>query len=96
MVGSTISGGAATTPVAARMKVTEWATVKVVAAMTTSRRRREPTMSASRNRMWSIPVSRCSAPRRKNSQKRSSGDCAVVNDGCSASSTVLPSCRSSA
>ena len=38
--------------------------------------------------------SRCSAPRRKNSQNRSSSDCCVENDGCFASRLALPDCRS--
>ena len=76
------------------MKVTEWASVKVVAASTISRRRREPAMSASRNRMWSSPVSRCSAPSLKNSQNRSVQDCWVENDGCLASRAALPDFRS--
>ena len=38
------------------MNVTECARVKLVAASTISRSRRDPAMSASRNRMWSIPV----------------------------------------
>ena len=42
MTGSTNHEGTCTTPSAARMKVTEWASVKVVAARTISRRRREP------------------------------------------------------
>ena len=55
MTGSTIDAGTLTRPSAARMNVTECATVKVVAASTISRRRRDPAISASRNRMWSIP-----------------------------------------
>ena len=66
--GSTSPAGTATTPSAARMKVTEWASVKVVAARDDlAQAGVTPAMSASRNRMWSIPPSRCSAPRRKNS-----------------------------
>ena len=82
MTGSTSEAGTATRPSAARMKVTEWATVKAVAHATTSRRRRDPAISASRNRMWSIPPRRCSAPRRKNSQYSWTSDCCVENVGC--------------
>ncbi len=90
MTGSTIAAGTSTRPSAASMNVTECARVKLVAASTISRSRRDPAMSASRNRMWSIPVSRCSAPSRKNSQNRSYQACAVEKDGCSASSAALP------
>ena len=55
MTGSTNDAGTRTRPSAARMKVTEWASVKVVAASTISRSRRDPAISASRNRMWSMP-----------------------------------------
>jgi hypothetical protein len=56
ITGSTIDAGACTRPSAARMKVTECASVNVVAARTISRSRRDPAISASRKRMWSIPV----------------------------------------
>jgi hypothetical protein len=90
MIGSTIAAGTVTRPRAASRNVTECATVKVVAASTTSRSRREPTMRARRKRMWSSPPRRCSAPRRKNSPNRSFQLCAVENDGCAASSAALP------
>jgi hypothetical protein len=78
------------------MNVTEWASVNAVAASTMSRRRRDPTMSASRNRMWSMPVSRCSAPRWKNSQNRSPTLCSVEDEVWPASSAALPDRPSSA
>jgi len=95
MTGSTTASGTLTTPVAARMKVTEWASVKADAARMTSRSRLEPAISASRNKMWSIPVSRCSAPNVKNWTNRCPALCSVLNKGCCALSAALPDWPSS-
>jgi hypothetical protein len=76
------------------MKVTEWATVKADAASTTSRRRRDPAISARRNRMWSMPVSKWLDPRLKNSQKRWYQVCSVENDGLLSSTVADPDCPS--
>ena len=70
------------------------ATVKVVAVRTISRGRREPTIRASRNRMWSAPWRRCSAPTRNHDQNHSGQDWCVLKERCSASRIAVPELRS--